>query len=416
MLRPQHAQSSEQLPERRVAALRSVEVQQKLHAQFAEKYGFIDNHGNSDIDSALHYLKETFFKQEQAEPGKYPTVTVYHLTQVITVALETDLNPFTNDLYGKWTAFGDLKVFATMDGWMKIATSEAITKRDFIYSPTMTTVEINGVQYNVPEWIECQLEHKEKGISHAREFFLEVFNNSQHHLPSWSRPARMLSHVAFIQALRRMLRISSLCDSDMIVDMTKEYEALSMQQKSVTTAAVPVQQNQTASNANTRQYQSSAPTATAKPNRQLNVSLDDVEIVTIGAASKVNADSESTDAVEQETNVDTAEVSPVDTQPTNQPVSQEVGTPEVKQEASSPEEENVASVPEQPVCKEEAAVSDPVEVNELMVNRTIVQIVKPFIENCKCGRISIEQLIEKRVIITDELGRRWFDQEVNKLR
>lgn len=87
----------DQVPERRSFKLRSVETETKIHTRFAEEFGFVDGHGNAQVDQSLDVLKKSFFRSE-LQNGR--EITNYHLTLVITVALQTNLNPFINDLYG----------------------------------------------------------------------------------------------------------------------------------------------------------------------------------------------------------------------------------------------------------------------------------------------------------------------------
>ncbi len=184
--------SNQPVESRRLNHLRSVDVQTKLHVEFAEKYGFMDDEGNAEPEKALAYLDGTFFR-EWLEKGH--RLTNFQRIQVVQFALETELNPFNNEIYGVRTPFGDLKVLATIDGWNKIATHEEIVERTFKYSEDEVDADLNHGKYKVPKWIECTIVHKTKGTSVAREYFKEVFDSSAHHLPSWTRPARMLSHV-----------------------------------------------------------------------------------------------------------------------------------------------------------------------------------------------------------------------------
>ncbi|MDF9399154.1 hypothetical protein [Vibrio sp. 1180_3] len=370
-----HAASSEPIDARRKAALRSVDVQQKLHDEFAEKYGFLNENQEIDIVSAFNYLDGTFFR-DIIDRGI--TVTNYLRTQVVTVALETGLNPFNNEIYGCITPFGDLKVMATMDGWMKIATSENITQRTYLYSDASEIVEINGVEYQVPAWIECTLVHKDKGTSTAREYFLEVFQNALHHLPSWTRPARMLRHVAFIQALRQMVSINALSDSDIISDITREYEALA------TKAQAEMYRNKE----HDKPLKVDASFPSVKQTRALNIDLESIDIE---GDTEVEAKAEPQVEAKAEPQVEAK------------------AEPQVEAKA----EPQVEAKAEPQV---EAKAEPQVEVfEEVYVNRTVLQIIKPYLALADKGRLTIESLKKKRCIIKDAYALKWFDQQVQKL-
>ena len=409
----------DKVPERRAFKLRSVENQTKLHTSFAEQFGFISDDGDAMIDAALDTLKSTFFRDNES---KARTITNYHLTQVVTVAMKTGLNPFANDLYGLWTPFGELKVFATMEGWMKIASQSDITKREYIYSDTEVEVTISNNQYQVPKWIECIVEHKTKGVSTKREYFLEVFNNAQNHLPSWQRPARALAQVAFIQALRPMLDINCLSNSDMIVDMQREYEIAAVRAQA---DLMNTNDGQTDNNLSL----SSRPTMSAvtthnQSNRQLNVDLDKVEVIQFGKPQSVKqlaqTEEESSQAVvpaakeadpEQTVDVHSSETEDEDLVPSEPMITESVNVDTPNVEAAKAISTEVDVAPEKATIN-----SHENEVDELVVNRTILQIVKPFFEKFKNGAISVDKVISLRGMITDELGLRWFDQEVAKLK
>ncbi|MFD2269982.1 hypothetical protein, partial [Vibrio thalassae] len=55
-------------------------------------------------------------------------------------------------------------------------------------------------------------------------------------------------------------------------------------------------------------------------------------------------------------------------------------------------------------------------IDEVMVNRTVLAIVKPYLIMAQEGRLPLTKLISKRVIIQDQLALKWFDQQVDLLR
>lgn len=403
--------------QRRHTTLRSVEANQMIHKTFAEKYGYIDDNGKANIQDALNYLDNTFFKSF-IEKGR--TITNYHRTQVITVASETDLNPFNNEIYGIFTPFGDLKVTATMDGWLKLATNESITKREFNYSPDTVEVVINGNTYKVPEWIECTIEHETKGVSQAREYFSEVFDNGQNHLPSWSRPARMLSHVSFIQALRRMLRINSLADSDIISDITKEYEMLATQANYM--ASVDAVDNGQRSVNNTQQVNENRPQTTSLPQKakkRLNINLDDIEVVDSMGSKPGTAEPtppevsvQQPESSAQNVEATTSKVEQTENADIEEPLAQE------DTENSEVEVQNTKTESKQETTKVEVENSDETEdalINEMTLPRNVLSMFKPMFQQVLNGSKTLSQLEAYGKIITDERAKVWFKQQLKQL-
>lgn len=204
---------------------------ESIEQQFATKYGFVkDGQCEIDKDRMLRTLQFTFFRT-QTKQGT--AIGYHHFLQVMVVALETGLNPFNNDLFPIFTNFGDLRIFATIQGWYKIASLDALTDRYFKYSDQIVKVQRTycneQVDIEVPSWVECYLEHEVKGQSVAREYFIENYYPTKDvHTLSWDRPARMLAHMAFIQAYRRLNSLSCLSDTDMVIalaDYEQEYEA-----------------------------------------------------------------------------------------------------------------------------------------------------------------------------------------------
>lgn len=403
--------------QRRYANLRSVEVDQMIHKTFAEKYGYIDDNGNANIQDALTYLDNTFFKSF-IEKGR--TITNYHRTQVITVSSETDLNPFNNEIYGIFTPFGDLKVTATMDGWLKLATNESITRREFNYSPDTVEIDINGKSYKVPEWIECTIEHETKGISQAREYFLEVFDNGQNHLPSWSRPARMLSHVSFIQALRRMLRISSLADSDIISDITKEYEMLATQAKYM--ASIDAVENGQSSVNNTQQVnENRSQTASLPQNakKRLNINLDDIEVVDSIGSKPGTAEPTSPEAQVQKPESSTQNVEAA-TSKVEQTENIDIEEPLAREdnEISEVDVQNLKTESTHETTKIEVGNSDKTEdalINEMTLPRNVLSMFKPMFQQVQNGSKTLSQLEACGKAITDERAKVWFEQQLKLL-
>ncbi|MEQ6344789.1 hypothetical protein [Vibrio cyclitrophicus] len=403
--------------QRRHATLRSVEANQMIHKTFAEKYGYIDDNGKANIQDALNYLDNTFFKSF-IEKGR--TITNYHRTQVITVSSETDLNPFNNEIYGIFTPFGDLKVTATMDGWLKLATNESITKREFNYSPDTVEVVINGNTYKVPEWIECTIEHETKGVSQAREYFSEVFDNGQNHLPSWSRPARMLSHVSFIQALRRMLRINSLADSDIISDITKEYEMLATQANYM--ASVDAVDNGQRSVNNTQQVNENRSQTTSMPQKakkRLNINLDDIEVVDSMGSKPGTAEPtppevsvQQPESSAQNVEATTSKVEKTENADIEEPLAQE------DTENSEVDVQNIKTESKQETTKVEVENSDETEdalINEMTLPRNVLSMFKPMFQQVLNGSKTLSQLEAYGKIITDERAKVWFKQQLKQL-
>ncbi|MFD2268868.1 recombinase RecT, partial [Vibrio thalassae] len=299
------AHSSEPVPLNRQRALKSVNVQSKIRDSFCERYNLLDAENSPLISECNALLDEHFFAS--AIENKGLVVGNHHRALVMQVSIETGLSPFNNEIYPVITPFGQLKVMATVDGWMRIATSEPITERTYCYSDSSNKVEINGREYEVPQWIECKVVHKDRGISVAREYFEEVFQNAQHHMPSWSRPARMLRHVSFIQALRQLISVNALADSDIIADVTAAYEAKATQAQ--------MEIYSTSDNPTPTPLTNQLTSSTKQTPRALNIDLDNVTIEGDPSVSEVakETEAESTDEVAVETEAESTDEVAVET-------------------------------------------------------------------------------------------------------
>lgn len=391
MSNTEHIATSEPITERRTAALKAVDVQKDVMRQFAEQYRFkLNGSQDASVDAALEYLNKTFFRG-LIDNGR--RITSYHQMQVITVALETGLNPFNNELYGVFTPFGDLKVMATVDGWMRLATSQDIDNREFTYSDSTESVEINGHQYHVPTWVECKLHSKEKGTSQAREYFWEVYNNSMNQTLTWSRPSRTLTNVSFIQALRRMLRVTALADSDIIADINRHYEAEMAKQ---TTSKIG---------------KGSVSKPPVKQSRELNIDIDTVEIIDLSVKDEAVLDQEP-ESVEQPP--EKCEKPETVSKEKNEVESDEAPNTLVSEEVVSAETETTTSKPIISSVERETVITEP--VSETSVPREVLMIIKPLIQQVKFGQKSVEDLIKVRRAITSEIGLKWFDDEVEQLK
>lgn len=381
--------TNEPVIERRVAALKSVEVQTDVMRQFAENYRFtVSGSKEVCIDSSLDYLNRTFFRKH-IEDGRQ--ITTYHQMQVITVSLETGLNPFNNELYGTFTSFGDLKVLATVDGWMRLATSQDIDLREFTYSESTEKVTLNGHEYSVPTWVECRLNSKEKGASQAREYFWEVYNNSANQTITWSRPTRTLTNVSLIQALRRMLRITALADSDVIADINRHYEAEMMAVKQKRHLEQCTGQPVTQKEPEAREVKPTSTNQVSRPvERKLNIDIQNIEVIDLEISPQETATnvSETHNAEETEVLIDNeAEIV------VNEPVVQQPAKKVTTKKAINTENVDLA-------------------VLEQSVPRSVLMIIKPILEDVRVGKKTLDTLKVIRNVVSGDIALQWFDAQI----
>ncbi|EGR4213377.1 hypothetical protein DDN60_12610 [Vibrio cholerae] len=395
---PKSISTDEPVAERRIAALKDASIQHDVMRQFAEVYRFtIGDKKEICVESALNYLNKTFFRSHITDGRQ---ITSYHQMQVITVSLETGLNPFNNELYGVFTPFGDLKIMATVDGWNRLATSFDIQERLFTYSETSEEVEVLGHKYNVPTWIECRVSSKEKGVSHAREFFWEVYNNSVNQVLTWSRPARTLANVSFIQALRRMLRITALSDSDVIADINRHYEAELHKQAAKNGSKpndyIPVNNQQ-------------------ERERPLNIDLDKIQVIELEKSSETLVETPTSEE-SQETQSTKEEPQALVLEESSEEI-EELSTEGLQSTISNDLNHSDSQSKCEPVMDELAMPDDRglAEISETSVPREVLTIIKPMLQDVKYGVKPISWLKPFRDIISDEVGLKWFDQEINKL-
>lgn len=397
--------------------LKPVGISDSTRDHFCNKYSYTaDEEG---FEKALEDLNSSFFGYLNRN-GKGSEITRLHRLKVIASSVETGLSPYNDEIYPIMKFTGDIKIVPTIDGWLKLAANEPITNRDFVYSDDTVDININGHTYNVPAWIECVIEHKERGKSKAREYFLEVFNNSQNNLPSWSRPARMLGHVAFVQALRKMLKITSLSDSDIVSDIHREYEMLHAQQMSQSNSnsypGVGVNPQPSQRESLSRGVPTSPkPHAAANSERPLNIPMDKVEVIatvdgTAGAEPLTDINVSIQDEGEDQVELPSEQVmeSPEDASRADDApvVEDEPAEPQVK----AKQDESAQLEPEVEQSRNE--VDSDEEINELSVPRNIVSMAKPMIQATLNGQRSFDALKAFRNAITDTRGKKWFDQQV----
>ncbi|MFL7013583.1 recombinase family protein [Enterovibrio norvegicus] len=394
--------SSEPISGRKKAALKNVDVQSSLFEQFAKQYRFTSDDKKGCIESVKNHLNQTFFKSMITD-GR--TITDYHHAQVAIVAIDTGLNPFNNELYGVFTQFGDLKVIATVDGWMKISTSSALTVREFVYSQETTEVEINGHKYFVPVWIESHLQSSVHGASQSREYFWEVYNNSLNQTVTWSRPARALKNVAFVQAMRKLRRISGLSDSDIMADVDRDYEAMVAKSRPAMSAGA------------NKPSEANKPSTRASTTRKLNIDVEKLEVVDVDV--DLNETNTEPATVGNLDNVEPgdASISDVDVIAEQSVVTQDgkgdeqVEGQDIAGELSTP----AAQEPQAHDIENGETTLEDLVVNESEVPSDVLMIVKPLLEKVRYGQLPIENVTCLLQAIDDDLGKRWVEQEIKKL-
>ena len=169
-------------------------------ANFAERF-------HVDPATMEHTLKTTVFKQKGNQP-----ITNEQMVMLMVVADQYNLNPFTKEIYAFPDKGGIVPVIG-VDGWSRLINSNPqFDGIEFNQSETMTQ---QGKGKSCPEWIECIIYRKDR--SHpvkVKEYFDEVYRESNYPGPWQSHTKRMLRHKATIQCARLAFGFAGIYDED----------------------------------------------------------------------------------------------------------------------------------------------------------------------------------------------------------
>ena len=178
---------------------------QSLIVRVAERYSV-------PAKGLLNTLRETAFKTggRNAQP-----VSDAQSMQLLIVADQHKLNPFTREIFAFPAKNGDIIPIVSVDGWVRILNEHALYDGvEFRYSDQMVTMPGSKACF---EWVEVIIYHKDRSKPTViREFLDETYQPPRGgHAGAWqSHPKRMLRHKAFIQGARVAFGFAGIYDLD----------------------------------------------------------------------------------------------------------------------------------------------------------------------------------------------------------
>ncbi|MEF2147757.1 phage recombination protein Bet [Aquilutibacter rugosus] len=190
------------------AQLAPMDDKKSLIKTFGERYEIAPSR-------VLATLKSTAFKLKSGE------VTEDQMIQLLVVANQYGLNPFTREIF----AFPDKQNGVTpvvgVDGWSRIINSNSQFDGMEFSSPN-EMVRPDGALADCPEWLECRIYRKDRSRpTVVREYLDEVyrpaFKSKEGYTvngPWQSHPKRFLRHKAMIQCARLAFGFVGIYDQD----------------------------------------------------------------------------------------------------------------------------------------------------------------------------------------------------------
>lgn len=161
-------------------------MQHSVTARVGTRFGVHPN-------NLLVALRSTAFKMDE---GRIPTDA--EMVQLLIVADQYKLNPFTRELYAFVGKNGTVVPIVSVDGWARIINEHPqFDGMDFAYDA---------------EWVECTIHRKDRAHpTSVREFQAECARTTG---PWKSHPKRMLRHKALIQCARVAFGFAGIYDED----------------------------------------------------------------------------------------------------------------------------------------------------------------------------------------------------------
>jgi len=144
-------------------------------------------------DKFLTTLKATAFQQQRGRE-----ITNEQMMQLLIIANTYDLNPFLKQIYA-FPKGDSITPIVGVDGYIKIVNDHPQAD-GWNYTISETTVRVDGVAYDLPEWIECEMFRGDRRHpTVARVYMVESFRKTG---PWQQYPRLMLENRAFIRAAR----------------------------------------------------------------------------------------------------------------------------------------------------------------------------------------------------------------------
>ena len=394
---------------------------------------FVNRFGLTDSKKAVNVLKQSFFKDVIAKGHCLTQADFYN---VISVSMESKLNPFNNELYPVLTDFGFVKILATVDGWMKIGHSHDIVNISYLHSEEKVEVTTLGGRFKVCEYIECTVEHKTRGKATAREYILESCNETTRMNASWTLPSRNLRHTSLIQAFRMILSVSGIADEDIInsINLMDQQVLETAQSRANKIVVSEINEDDTEV---TQEPSEAVVTEDVKGSESIAVSVveDDTEVTQESSEAVVTEDVKGSESIAVSVVEDDTEV----TQESSEAVvtedvkgSESIAVSVIEDDTEVTQESSEAVVTEDVKGSESIAVSvvedgpevnllrdemDDDEIDEFEASPSVVSMVKQMIFRIKLKEegYTVDSLKLYASKISDEITIQWVEQEINKL-
>lgn len=183
-----------------------------LVAKMAEKFGV-------DPTKLWDTLKATAFKQRNGNPP-----TNEQMMALLIVADQYGLNPFTKEIYAFPDQQNGIVPVVGVDGWSRIINTN-LQFDGMEFRVAETTIELDGLNKPVFEWIECVMYRKDRERptiirEYMDEIYREPFKKNGSNGPyvikgPWqTHPRRFARHKVLIQTARIALGYTGIYDQD----------------------------------------------------------------------------------------------------------------------------------------------------------------------------------------------------------
>jgi phage recombination protein Bet len=181
----------------------------------------------------LPTLRDTCFRVDKGE------VTDAQMMQLLVVADQYDLNPFTRELFAFQDKWGRVVPCVSVDGWSRIINEHPqMDGVEYVYSDEI--VQMPGAK-PCPAWCEAVFYRKDRKVPiRVREYLDETYRSGSVPGPWQSHTKRFLRHKAHIQGARIAFGFAGIYDEDeaaRIIEQAKAPTARPVQQDKAELAA-----------------------------------------------------------------------------------------------------------------------------------------------------------------------------------
>lgn len=164
---------------------------------------------NCDLNTMITKLCSTYFVNLIDSDFK---LKANHFFEVIELMYRSGLSPFRGEIYPVVTVNGQVKHLGTLDGWLKVGRSLAISKTSFNYSEATTELVLSSGTFPAPVWVEATVVTDKTTVT-MREYLLEHYEASN---DSWAKPMSRLRYASLVQCYRILAGLDELGEEQSI--------------------------------------------------------------------------------------------------------------------------------------------------------------------------------------------------------